>query len=157
MAAIARNPLASVKPIANHFSATVSPWVSATRRTSSASKRALSPDPSDGQSLSAKRARAAPEPPRTTREDPRKRDVKDTRGDTKEEKDRRRAEREEEFRVKYTRAFPNWTFHFDLETHQPELTAMKTRLERRVLQLGAVRMNFVDISHCGLTCIIESR
>ena len=32
-------------------------------------------------------------------------------------------------------------FHFDLETHQPELTALKTRLERRVLQLGAVRTN----------------
>jgi regulatory subunit for Cdc7p protein kinase len=138
MATLARNPLATMKPLANHYSATVSPWRTAVQKPSSSSKRAHSPEPPEGLSLSAKRARAAPEPARATREDPRRKDAKDTRGDSKEERDRRRAEREEEFRVKYTRAFPNWTFHFDLEAHQPELTAIKNKLERRVLQLGAV-------------------
>lgn len=147
MATLARNPFATVKPFVNHQSAMVSPWNTSTRRLSSASKRPHSPDPGETLSLSAKRARAAPEHTRNTREDLRKRDAKDMRGETKEEKDRRRAEREEEFRVKYTRAFPSWTFHFDLDTHQSEFISVKSKLEKRVMQLGAVR---VLVSHSGI-------
>ena len=142
MATLARNPLATVKPLANHFSATVSPWHAAGRKLSSSTKRAHSPEPTDGQGQSAKRARAIPEPVRATRDEQKRRDVRDARPDTKEERDKIRATREAEFRAKYTRAFPSWTFHFDLDTHQPELAALKNKLERRVAQLGAVCASF---------------
>ena len=132
--AASRNPLATVKPLANHVSATISPWQTSSRRLSSASKRAHSPDPGEEGSQSAKRARAAQESSRIVREDSRRRDAKE-----KEDRDRRRAEREDEFRIKYTRAFPNWTFHFYFDADTPELAALKHKLQRRVEQLGAVR------------------
>lgn len=138
-AVLSRNPLGTVKPLANHVSATVSPWNTTARRLSSTSKRAHSPDPTDGLGQSAKRARPVPESSRAAaRDELKRRDARESR-ESKEERDKRRLEREEEFRVKYTRAFPNWTFHFDLDTHQPEVAVIKNKLERRVAQLGAVR------------------
>ena len=73
---------------------------------------------------------AAPQPPALTREDPRE--------EARREKERKRAEREEEFRVKYTRAFPSWTFHFDLDAMSPDVATLKDNLERRVKHMGAV-------------------
>lgn len=134
--ATTRDPLATVKPLANHVSATVAPWQTASRKLSSASKRAHSPEPGD--SNSTKRARAAPDSSRPARDDTRKKDVKETR-EAKDEKDRRRAEREEEFRYKYTRAFPSWIFCFQFDADTPELAALKHKMQRRVEQLGAVR------------------
>lgn len=137
MATLARNPLATVKPLANHFSATVSPLHMTNRRPSPSTKRPHSPEPADSAAQGTKRVRAAQDSARTPRDEPRRRDGRDTRPDAKEERDRIRAAREAEFRIKYTRAFPNWTFHFDLDAHQPELAALKNKLERRVAQLGA--------------------
>lgn len=54
------------------------------------------------------------------------------------EKDARRAQREaqkEEFRVKYTKAFPGFNFYFDLDDQDP---ALRNRLEGGVASLGAV-------------------
>ena len=53
------------------------------------------------------------------------------------ERKARRAEREQEFREKYTKAFPNWVFYFDMETVAPNL---KDALGKRVTQMGAVRL-----------------
>ncbi|EKM54344.1 uncharacterized protein PHACADRAFT_258137 [Phanerochaete carnosa HHB-10118-sp] len=88
--------------------------------------------------------------------DERRRDIRDARPDAKEEKDKIRAAREAEFRIKYTRAFPNWTFHFDLDAHQPELAALKNKLERRVVQLGAKIDGFFskEVTHL-ITCRAE--
>ena len=136
-----RNPLATMKPLVNHVSATIAPWQTSSRKPSSTSKRAHSPEPGDSQSQSAKRPRAVSEHARTTRDDVRKKEAKETR-EPKEDKDRRRAEREEEFRYKYTRAFPSWTFCFHFDADTPELAAVKHKLQRRVEQMGAVRQLF---------------
>jgi regulatory subunit for Cdc7p protein kinase len=51
------------------------------------------------------------------------------------EKERKRAEREaqkEEFRIKYTKAFPSWVFYFDTADRETE------ELAARVMQLNAV-------------------
>ncbi|KIP06599.1 hypothetical protein PHLGIDRAFT_35864 [Phlebiopsis gigantea 11061_1 CR5-6] len=135
--AASRNPLATVKPLANHVSATIAPWQTSSRKLSSASKRAHSPDPGEEASQSAKRARAAQESSRIVREDSRRKDAKE-----KEDRDRRRAEREDEFRTKYSRAFPNWIFHFYFDADTPELDALKHKLQRRVEQLGARTEDF---------------
>ena len=59
------------------------------------------------------------------------------------EKDRRRVDRDamkEVFRVKYTKAFPSWTFYFDTTDSEKE------NLASRVLQLNAVRVLIYRIS-----------
>lgn len=58
------------------------------------------------------------------------------------EKDARRAQREaqkEEFRVKYTKAFPGFNFYFDLDDQDP---ALRNRLEGGVASLGATIDDF---------------
>lgn len=50
-----------------------------------------------------------------------------------------KAQREAEFRDKYTRAFPAFIFYFDTESMQTELS-LKAALQSRVDQLGAVRV-----------------
>ena len=135
MATIARNPL-SMRPHSQHHAVALSPYQGTTvpRRASGSGKRARSPDPTkdEGTSQGIKRLKAvaAPQPPALTSEDPRE--------EARREKERKRAEREEEFRIKYSRAFPNWTFHFDLDTMSPEVATLKDNLERRVKHMGAV-------------------
>jgi regulatory subunit for Cdc7p protein kinase len=63
------------------------------------------------------------------------------RDDDRKQREQRKAEREAqktEFRVKYTRAFPSFVFHFDLDTLDPESAATRRNLESKVLSLGAV-------------------
>lgn len=156
MTTLARNPLASAKPLANHFSATVTPWHTTSRRQSSSTKRAHSPEPTEGHGQSIKRVRAAPDSVRATPQEQKRRDGKDARPETKEERDRQRALRESEFRDKYTRAFPGWTFYFDLDAHQPELAALRSKLERRVTQLGAVRKLW-HLSLASTHQVVENR
>lgn len=126
MAAVARDPLAS-RPLAPQVSPTP-PYSASVRKTSSA-KRARSPDPSlEHSTQSAKRPK--PDNPATTREE------------TKREKERKRAEREREFRDKYTRAFPQWRFHFDADLLTDEETRLKDSLVTAVSAMGAVRHSF---------------
>ncbi|KZT63759.1 hypothetical protein DAEQUDRAFT_679798 [Daedalea quercina L-15889] len=116
------------------------------RKASGSSKRARSPEPSkDGdasQSMKRLKATVAPQPPAPTARE-------DLREEARREKERKRAEREDEFRIKYTRAFPNWTFHFDLDTMNPDVAALKDTLERRLRQMGAAVEDFFsrDITH----------
>lgn len=80
----------------------------------------------DNQSNSVKRLRATPPQTASRDDDPRN-------------KDRRRAEREaqnEEFKTKYTRAFPTFVFYVDWDA-DAEGQAVKERLCARVLHMGA--------------------
>lgn len=64
------------------------------------------------------------------------------REEERKERDRKKIERDaqkEEFRIKYTRAFPSWVFYFDLDNHDPDSGSAKEYLESKVCQLGGVR------------------
>ncbi|KAG6369671.1 Dfp1/Him1, central region-domain-containing protein [Boletus reticuloceps] len=57
----------------------------------------------------------------------------------RKDKEQRRQAREvskNEFRVKYTRAFPSWVFYFDLDQLDPDIAALRNSLVSRVTQLG---------------------
>ncbi|KAJ3556174.1 hypothetical protein NM688_g2173 [Phlebia brevispora] len=115
--AIVRNPLAT-KSHTQHVPTPGPSWQS-TRKIPSA-KRAHSPEPqADAQGNISKRAKAAPEAATTT---------------TVLDRKARRVEKEQEFRDKYSRAFPNWVFYFDLDTVP---STVKDTLGKRVAQMGA--------------------
>ena len=126
MSTISRRPPLAPRALSLHIPPVVSPLK---KSVSSTSKRARSPDlPGDTNS---KRARGILPSPGTltAREDERK------------EKERRKTEREaqkEEFRIKYTRAFPSWVFYFDLDLLDPDSASAREYLEAKVSQLGGV-------------------
>ncbi len=120
MAVVSRDPLAS-RPLTRQ----ASPTPSASARKTSSAKRARSPDPSfEHSAQSAKRPKA--DNPALTREE------------TKREKERKRADREREFRHKYTRAFPQWRFHFDAGLLTDEEARLKDSVVTAVSAMGAV-------------------
>ncbi|TFK54367.1 hypothetical protein OE88DRAFT_1655013 [Heliocybe sulcata] len=104
-------------------------------------KRPRSPERAEAFSRlndSVKRARALPPPGVNDNE--------------RKEKEQRRMEREKqkrEFQVKYTKAFPSWTFYFDIDTLDPERAAMQERLTARIQHLGGRVEDFFsnDITH----------
>ncbi|KAI0758334.1 Dfp1/Him1, central region-domain-containing protein [Irpex lacteus] len=146
MSTLFRNPLSS-RSTTNHLSASSSATWKTNVSKSSSVKRARSPEPGD--SLHAKRTKALFESPRlpaaSNRDEVRRRDGKET----KEDRDRKRLEREEEFRVKYTRAFPNWVFYFDLDLLEPDTASVRKELERLVMHMGARIEDFFskDVTH----------
>ena len=90
-------------------------------RTSSTSKRPRSPEPQTTQ----KRVRSATI----------KCTVPTTRDLSKEQRIAEREQKEEEFRRKYSRSFPLWTFYLDIDNIDPSLVqSFKSRLRH----LGAV-------------------
>lgn len=104
-------------------------------RTPSASvKRPRSPEPAGdapANQTNPKRVRATPaEPSATTLPDEERKD--------KEQRRQAREASKNEFRVKYTRAFPSWVFYFDLDQLDPDTAALRSSLVSRVTQLGAV-------------------
>ena len=119
---ILRNPLTT----RSHSQQAATPGPSLQRGRKIASiKRAHSPEPAAETQGAAKRAKAAaPELVASPTQD----------------KKLRRAERDQEFRDKYGRAFPKWIFYFDVET---VASAVKDPLIKRVTQMGAVRTTFV--------------
>ena len=112
-----------------------------TRSLSSTAKRPRSPDALDSQqSLNAKRPKpVSPSPsiiPALQEED-------------SKSKERKRAEREaqkEEFRAKYTRAFPKFSFylHWDISEGDPDA---RERLHGRITYMDAVRLYFSSLIH----------
>ncbi|EPQ57429.1 hypothetical protein GLOTRDRAFT_74212 [Gloeophyllum trabeum ATCC 11539] len=104
-------------------------------------KRARSPDAAfDAGAVkdSAKRARALPPVP-----------VQD---EERKEKEQRRLEREKQkrdFQIKYTKAFPQWSFYFDLDVLNPEEAATQERLTAKIEQLGGRVEDFFsnDVTH----------
>ena len=109
----------------------VSPATAKVHNSSYAPKRARSPDTrhiqaTAGEAQVAKRARCTTVMTAATTK---------MREQEAREKERRRAEREaqkEEFRIKYTKAFPSWVFYFDTTDSEGE------ELAGRVMQLNAV-------------------
>jgi hypothetical protein len=76
------------------------------------------------------------------------------REEERKERERRKTEREaqkEEFRIKYTRAFPSWVFYFDLDLLDPDSASAREYLEAKVSQLGGVRyVHYVSSEHSDL-------
>ncbi|KIJ67678.1 hypothetical protein HYDPIDRAFT_37299 [Hydnomerulius pinastri MD-312] len=115
-------------------------------RTSSVSvKRPRSPEPA-GDVFTApanpKRVRPTPpEPGPATAQDEERRD--------KEQRRQAREAAKNEFRIKYTRAFPSWAFYFDLDQLDPESEALRNSLVARVSHLGARVHDFFssEITH----------
>lgn len=98
------------------------------RTPSAAVKRPRSPEPTGD---APKRVRATlAEPITTTLPDEERKD--------KEQRRQAREATKNEFRVKYTRAFPSWVFYFDLDQLDPDIAALRNSLVSRVTQLGAV-------------------
>ncbi|KAI0087943.1 Dfp1/Him1, central region-domain-containing protein [Irpex rosettiformis] len=155
MSTLSRNPLAS-RSVSNHVPASSSAWKDNTGRFSSA-KRTRSPEPND--TLSAKRSKAFVDGPRSTivaRDEARKREVKEPK-ETKDERERKRLEREEDFRVKYSRAFPSWVFYFDLDALESDTPSIRKELEKLVLHMGARVEDFFskDVTHLIVTRLDE--
>lgn len=106
----------------------------ATRVVPTSTKRPRSPDllgEMHTHQTTPKRVKATPPSPSRTMK----------RDDDRKQREQRKVEREAqktEFRVKYTRAFPSFVFHFDLDTLDPESAATRRNLESKVSSLGAV-------------------
>lgn len=123
MAAVNRRPPLVPRPLSLQIPSVLSPL----KR--SISKRPRSPDTAGD--VHSKRAKSGPPSPGAlaAREEERK------------ERERRKTEREaqkEEFRIKYTRAFPSWVFYFDLDLLDPDSASAREYLEAKVSQLGGV-------------------
>jgi regulatory subunit for Cdc7p protein kinase len=132
MATLSRRPLAP-RPLHLHIPA-VLPQLKTTRTSSVSVKRARSPDIGDNNAI-----QATP-PKRVKPAQPSPVQVANLAHDTKD-REARKVEREAqkaEFRLKYTRAFPTWVFHFDLDVLDPESAAVRKTLENKVSLLGAV-------------------
>ncbi|KAF8444509.1 Dfp1/Him1, central region-domain-containing protein [Boletus edulis BED1] len=102
-------------------------------------KRPRSPEPAGD---APKRVRATlGEPVTTTLPDEERKD--------KEQRRQAREAAKNEFRVKYTRAFPSWVFYFDLDQLDPDIAALRNSLVSRVTQLGARVEDFFsnEITH----------
>lgn len=81
-----------------------------------------------------------------------KRDRETPRREESKSKEQRHAEREaqkEEFRVKYRRAFPEWTFFFDEDVSTPEFAVAKKRACDGLHKLDAVRVEFLLLGISG--------
>jgi regulatory subunit for Cdc7p protein kinase len=124
MATLSRRPLAS-RPPPLQVPPILSP-LKTTRTASCSTKRSRSPDlTGDGNAsnTSTKRARAVADPAATATRD--------------KDKERRHTEREQqktEFKEKYCRAFPTWTFYFDSDNVEVDSAVVKG-----ILELGGVR------------------
>ena len=127
MTSVSRRPLV---PVSRTLSLQIPTVLSPLKRTaSSVSKRARSPDATaESNSKRVKRESLSPST-LAAREDDRK------------EKERKRAERDaqkQEFRIKYTKAFPGWVFYFNLDLLDPDSASVREYLESKVTQLGGV-------------------
>ncbi|KAG5646309.1 hypothetical protein DXG03_003906 [Asterophora parasitica] len=130
MATLNRRPLAN-RSLQHPHPSTVSPLKHL--RTASGSKRPRSPEPSADPSLShptVKRVKAAVDPSLASKA----RDAK-----ARERKHVEREQQKAEFKEKYTRAFPGFTFYFDEMGHAaPEV------YEERIEELGGNIVEFLD-------------
>ena len=134
-----RNPLAT-RPQLHDTGMSISPCRSTLRKPSTA-KRALSPEPAaDGRDHSSKRVRTSVSRAPVVEESPTP--AAAARAEEKRERAKQKAkdrlDREEDFKNKYSRAFPNWTFYFDFDLDNPETVSTRNHLEKRLNYMGAV-------------------
>ncbi|KAI0030773.1 Dfp1/Him1, central region-domain-containing protein [Vararia minispora EC-137] len=162
-AAVSRRPGSGSLPRQYHHLSTVpSPQqVPLSRSVSVASslKRPRSPDYSrDPASLKRQKAVAVPRSPAPAASQQIANTFKDDDHDPR--KERRRQERldrervQEEWRIKYTKAFPTFSFYFDSDVGEDD-PALKERLEQRILSLGGSVEDF--FSKDGLSHFITNR
>ncbi|TBU29544.1 Dfp1/Him1, central region-domain-containing protein [Dichomitus squalens] len=117
----------------------ISPCRTTLKRANVVLKRPHSPEPADTPTdHSSKRVKTTPSAP-VVQESPTP--AAAARAEAKKEKERRREkeriQREEEFKAKYSRAFPSWVFYFDLDSGNPETALIRNHLEKRVSYMGA--------------------
>ncbi|KAH9942302.1 Dfp1/Him1, central region-domain-containing protein [Epithele typhae] len=112
----------------------ISPCRTSYKKSSSALKRPLSPEPAaEDYDQSLKRAKTSTSRFVVVDESPlpaaaARAEVKRER---ERQKDKERMVREETFKAKYSRAFPSWTFYFDFDSNTPETAAIRSQLEKR--------------------------
>lgn len=143
-APLPRNPLAT-RPQQHNTGMSISPCRTALKKTSAAIKRPLSPEPAETLTdHSSKRVKTTPSAPMVQESPtPAAAARMEARKDKERRREKERVQREEEFRIKYSRAFPNWVFYFDLDSGNPETALIRNHLEKRVGFMGAVScMNF---------------
>lgn len=68
-----------------------------------------------------------------------------------DDKERRRADRESVWRAKYLEHFPRWSFYFDLDVLDPDVSSTRKRLEAKVRHLGAVSFGIAFTRRPNLT------
>lgn len=71
-----------------------------------------------------------------------------------DDKERRRAERESVWRAKYLEHFPRWSFYFDLDVLDPDVSSIRKRLEGKVRHLGAVSLHITLTARAVLTYLV---
>ena len=142
MATLTRRPLEGKRSLPQLMSAGSPLSRLSTRSLSSTAKRPRSPDPflDSQRSLSAKRPKPVSPPPSI---------IPALQEEESKLKERKRADREaqkEEFRAKYTRAFPKFSFylHWDVSEGDPDA---RERMQARINYMDAVRFN------CSFSCI----
>jgi hypothetical protein len=141
MATINRRPPLAPRALSLQIPSVVSPL---RRSVSVASKRPRSPDP-PGETTSKRAKNGLPSL-----------GILAAHEDERKEKERKKTEREaqkEEFRIKYTRAFPSWVFYFDLDLVDPDSASAREYLEAKVSQLGGVCYANYYFSFNGPDCI----
>ncbi|CAL1707001.1 unnamed protein product [Somion occarium] len=146
MAAVLRNPL-GLRPLSHQLSPSPSTQIGATKPPSA--KRSRSPELIvDGTLQSSKRVRGVDQSPAPG----------PNREELKKEKERRRIERENEFKIKYTRAFPSWVFYFDIDAANPDAALLREQLVDRVTRMGAHVEDFFskEVTHLITTQPEES-
>lgn len=139
MATLTRRPLERKRSLPQ-LTTTGSPLARlSTRSLSSTTKRPRSPDSllDTPQFLNAKRPKPVPPPPSV---------IPAPQEDEPKFKERKRAEREaqkEEFRTKYTRAFPKFSFylHWDVSEGDPDA---RERLQARINYMDAVCLDLLS-------------
>lgn len=135
MATLTRRPLEGKRSLPQVIG---SPLVRlSTRSLSSIAKRPRSPDALDSQqSLNSKRPKPVPPSPSVTPA------LQEEESRLKERKRVEREAQKEEFRVKYTRAFPKFSFylHWDVSDGDPDA---RERLQARINHLDAVSFDYI--------------
>ncbi|KAI0319190.1 Dfp1/Him1, central region-domain-containing protein [Amylostereum chailletii] len=140
MATVARRPI--VHRPTPHPHPPFSPRPNMGTRSTSVSgslKRARSPErPVDHLLLNVKRQKSAPSHSPAPTTAPQSAAPRDEDAKAKEQKRANREFQKEEFRIKYSRAFPSFTFYFHTDVYED--TSAKERLVMRIEQMGSVRV-----------------
>ena len=78
------------------------------------------------------------------------------------QKEKDRIDREENFKARYSRAFPTWVFYFDFDSDNPETAWTRTHLEKRILWMNAVSPRagisigcLLNLTNHRVSCTIE--
>jgi regulatory subunit for Cdc7p protein kinase len=120
-----------------------------THRPSSIQKRSRSPDAEEKTESSSKRVCTTFIVGETAANE------KPSRQAVRERKFTEKEQQKAEFRDKYRRAFPSWTFYFDLDHIEPDRTVVSS-FESRIQELGGVSEYYVHVNiHLTFVALIN--